>query len=191
MPVEKHLTLTQLEAGLPEVAGSPQDQGLLELIVRRPADDEREVLDEGRLDTDDGLVGDNWRQRGSRRMPDGRAHPDRQITLMNSRVAALVAQDRIRWPLAGDQLFVDLDLGPDNLPVGTKLAVGDSAVLEVTAEAHTGCHKFADRFGVDALAFVNSPEGRARHRRGIYARVLRAGEIRRGQTVRKLVDVEP
>jgi len=190
MPAEKHLTLSELEAGLPEVARSPQDDGILELIVRRPADDERDVLDVGRLDTDDGLVGDNWRQRGSRRTPDGRAHPGRQITLMNARVAALVAQDRGRWPLAGDQLFVDLDLGPDNLPVGTRLAIGESAILEVTAEAHTGCHKFADRFGADALVFVNSPEGRARHRRGIYARVVRGGDIRTGQTLRKLTLAE-
>jgi len=185
---DRHRTLAELEAGLPDVDASPRDLGTVEMIVRRPADDEREVLTGGRLEVADGLVGDNWRTRGSRRTPDGSAHPDRQITLMNARIAALVSPDRERWPLAGDQLFVDLDLGPDNLPAGTKLAIGDSAILEVTAEAHTGCHKFADRFGVDALAFVNGPGGRADRRRGIYARVARPGAIMAGQTIRKIAE---
>jgi MOSC domain-containing protein YiiM len=178
--------LAQLEAGLPTLAESPQDDGVLEMIVRRPADDERDVLDTGELDPAEGLAGDNWRTRGSHRTSDGRAHPDRQITLMNARVAELVAHDRARWPLAGDQLFVDLDLSPENLPVGTTLGIGEQAILEVTAEAHAGCGKFADRFGADALTFVNSPEGRARHRRGIYARVVQRGVIRTGDSVRKI-----
>ncbi len=181
-----HKTLAELEAGLPAATASPQDDGVLEMIVRRPADDEREVAERGEIDPGHGLVGDNWRTRGSHRTADGSAHPDRQITLMNARIAALVAGDRDRWPLAGDQLYVDFDLSPENVPAGTRLAVGDSAVLEVTAEAHTGCRKFAERFGSDALTFVNSPEGRARHRRGVYARVATAGTIRTGQPIRKL-----
>jgi MOSC domain-containing protein YiiM len=185
MKTSEHSTLAQLEAGLPSVADSPRDDGVLEMIVRRPADDEREVIAAGELDPAEGLVGDSWRTRGSHRTPDGAAHPDRQITLMNARVAELVGGSRARWPLAGDQLFVDLDLRPENLPAGTTLAVGDQAILEVTAEAHTGCGKFADRFGVDALKFVNSAEGRARNRRGIYARVVHGGVIRTGDAVRK------
>jgi len=183
-----HLTLAELEAALSAESPSPEDNGTVEMIVRRPADDEREVLEEGHFDPADGLVGDNWRTRGSRRMPDGRAHPDRQITLMNARVAEIVARGRSRWPLAGDQLFVDLDLSPENLPPGTRLAIGESAVLEVTAEAHTGCHKFSDRFGPDALVFVNSPDGRARQRRGIYAKVTRPGLVRNGEKIRKLTN---
>ena len=89
-------------------------------------------------------------------MSDGSANPDAQLTLMNARVVALVAGERERWPLAGDQLYVDLDLSADNLPPGTRLAVG-SAVIEVTPEPHTGCAKFSARFGSEALRFVNSP----------------------------------
>ena len=141
-----HLTADELQAGLDEIRRSPADDGTVELIVRRPAENEREILEEGSLDVDEGLVGDAWRARGSSRMPDGSANPDAQLTLMNARVVALVARERERWPLAGDQLYVDLDLSADNLPPGTRLAVG-SAVLEVTPEPHTGCAKFSARFG--------------------------------------------
>ena len=181
----KYLTMQELEAGLDAIRQSPQDQGVLELIVRRPRADERQILDEGILDRAEGLVGDNWRARGSSRTADGSAHPDMQLTLMNSRVIALLAQDQAHWPLAGDQLFVDLDLSEANLPPGTRLALG-SAVIEVTAIPHTGCNKFAARFGPDALKFVNSPQGRQLHLRGINARVVQGGAIRVGDAVRKI-----
>jgi len=180
----KHLTMAELEAGLAAMAPSPQDAGRLELIVRRPAVGEREVLAEGELDRASGLVGDTWHLRASSRMPDRSPHPDMQINIMNARAAALVAGDRARWPLAGDQLYVDLDLSEANLPAGTRLAIG-SAVLEVTAQAHTGCAKFASRFGVEAMRFVNSPIGRARNLRGINARVVIPGRIRQGDVVQK------
>ena len=181
----RYLTTSELEAGLSEIGRSPKDGGVLEMIVRRPQVGEREVLQEGRLDPAEGLVGDNWRIRSSKRTPDGAPHHDMQLNLMNSRVVALVAQDRGRWPLAGDQLFVDLDLSDGNLPPGTRLALG-SAVIEVTAEPHTGCSKFVERFGHDAREFVNAPERRALHLRGINARVVRPGAIRAGDTVTKL-----
>jgi len=181
----KHLTTSELEAGLEEIGRSPKDEGVLEMIVRRPQVGEREVLQEGQLDPDEGLVGDSWKTRGSRRTPGSTPHPDMQLNLMNSRVVALVSQDKSRWPLAGDQLFVDLDLGEGNLPAGTRVAIG-SAVIEVTAEPHTGCSKFVERFGLDAREFVNSPERRALHLRGINARVVRAGVIRVGDTLAKL-----
>ena len=127
----RHLSTLELEAGLDEIRRSPKDDGVLDLIVRRPDLGEREVLQEAELDPDEGLVGDNWRHRSSNRSADGRAHPDMQLNVMNSRVIALVAQARERWPLAGDQLFIDLDLTADNLPPGTRVAIG-SAVIEVT-----------------------------------------------------------
>src|SRR3954447_12695018 len=139
--VVRHLTTSELEAGLDEVNRSPKDGGVLEMIVRRPQVGQREILEEGRLDLVDGLVGDSWRMRSSKRTSDGSAHPDMQLNLMNSRVVSLVAQHRSRWHLAGDQLYVDLDLGEANLPAGTRLAVGE-AVIEVTAQPHTGCSKF-------------------------------------------------
>jgi hypothetical protein len=175
----------ELEAGLDHIRRAPAAEGTVELIVRRPATDEREVLEEGVLDSDEGLVGDCWRFRGSSRTPDRSAHPGMQVTLMNARVTALVAGDRERWPLAGDQLYVDLDLSTENLPAGTRLAVG-SAVLEVTDQLHTGCAKFTYRFGSAAIRFVNSKPGRALRLRGMYAKVLEPGTVRPGDAIRKL-----
>lgn len=181
----KHLTREELEAGLDEIRRSPKDEGVLKLIVRRPRTDEREVLEEGELDLAEGLVGDSWKMRGSSRTADGSSHPDMQLNIMNARTIALLAQHKDRWPLAGDQLFIDLDLSSENLPAGTRLALG-SAIIEVTAQPHTGCKKFVARFGLDAMKFVNSHVGRELHLRGINARVVRAGVIRVGCAVRKI-----
>ena len=181
----KHVTMEELEAGFDEICRSPRDEGVLELIVRRPQSGQREVLEEGELDLVEGLVGDNWRTRGSSRTPDGSPHPDMQLNIMNSRVIALVAQDTDRWRLSGDQLFIDLDLSAANLPPGTQLALG-SAVIVVTDQPHTGCKTFAARFGIDATNFVSSPLGKQFRLRGINARVARPGVIRVGDVVKKL-----
>jgi hypothetical protein len=178
-----HKPLAMLERGLPEVRRSPKGTGRLELIVRRPSVEERERLAGAELDPVDGLVGDCWRERGSNATADGSAHPERQVTLMNARAAGLVAGARERWALAGDQLYVDLDLSATSLPPGTLIEIG-SALLEVTAEPHRGCGKFARRFGVDALKWVNSEAGRELNLRGIYARVVTGGTIRLGEEVR-------
>jgi MOSC domain-containing protein YiiM len=181
----KHLSMDELETGLDYIRQSPKDEGVLELIARRPRDDERETLETGQLDLQSGLEGDNWITRGSKRTPDGTSHPDMQITLMNSRAIALIAGGKDRWPLAGDQLYVDLDLSAENLPVGTRLAIG-MAVVEVSAQPHTGCAKFVARFGLDAQKFVNSPEGKQLHLRGINAKVIQSGTIQVGDLVRKI-----
>jgi hypothetical protein len=180
----RHLTMDELNAGLEEIRRSPADGGILHLIMRRPAIGERELLEEGQLDPVTGLVGDNWMTRGELATPKRVPNPDTQLTLMNSRTAQLVAGSRDRWPLAGDQLYVDLDLGIENLPAGTQLAIG-SAIIEVTAEPHTGCKKFVERFGMDAMTFVNSPEGKRLCLRGINTRVVKAGTIRIGDLVTK------
>lgn len=178
-----HLTASELEAGLGSVRQSPADAGTLELIVRRPGTGEREVLETGSLDSTDGLVGDTWNLRASSRSDDGRAHADLQLTVMSSRVIDLIAQTRSRWPLAGDQLYVDLDLSAANLPPGTRIGIG-SAVIVVTQQLHTGCGKFAERFGVDAVKLVNSPLGRQLRLRGLNARVVQAGVVRAGDAVK-------
>lgn len=181
----KHLSMAELEAGLDTIRQSPKDEGVIALIVRRPQIDAREVLEEGELDLVEGLVGDTWRVRGSARTPDGLAHPDMQLNIMNARVIALLAREKNRWPLAGDQLFIDMDVSSENLPPGTRLALG-SAVIEVTDQPHTGCKKFAARFGLDALKLVNSPMGRQLQLRGVNARVTQPGMIRVGDLVKKL-----
>jgi tRNA (adenine37-N6)-methyltransferase len=172
---------------LDEVRQSPADHGTVEMIVRRPATGEREVLQRGELDTVAGLVGDNWLARGSRSRPDGSADPTAQLNIMNSRCALLVADgDRSRVPLAGDQLFLDLDLSPTNLPTGTRLAIG-GAIIEVTATPHTGCAKFTRRFGLAAHRWINSNLGRSVNLRGICAVVVQSGEVAAGDPVVKLV----
>lgn len=182
--LEKHLTILELEAGLDEIRQAPKDRGVLRLIVRRPQVNAREVLEEGHLDPIHGLVGDTWKVRGSSRSRSGSAHPDMQLNIMNARAIALVAQSTDRWALAGDQLYIDLDLSPDNLPPGTRLGLG-SAVIEVTEQPHTGCGKFAARFGDDAVKFVNSPEGKKLRLRGLNAKVVAPGVIRVGDIATK------
>ena len=178
-----HLSREELEAGLAHVQASPSDHGVLEMIVCRPRANERQVLEVGRLDREQGLVGDNWSARG--RDKDARMHRDMQLNIMNSRVTELVAQSRERWPLAGDQMYLDLNLGDANLPPGTRLAIG-KAIIEVTAVPHTGCQKFSARYGPDATRFVNSREGRRLNLRGINAKVVESGTIRVGDVAGKV-----
>lgn len=185
MTAVKHLSTEELEQGLENVLQSPADDGELVLIVRRPGIDEREAVSTGRLDTEHGLVGDNWLQRGSRHMPDGAADPEMQLNIMNARVVSLVADGAGRRELAGDQLYLDMDLSYENLPPGTRLAIGD-AIIEVTEAPHTGCKKFAARFGRDAMVFVNSGRGKKLNFRGINAKVTQSGDIRVGDVARKL-----
>ena len=185
MNTVRHLSMAELEAGLDEIRQSPQDQGSIAMIVRRPETGEREILQAGELDLQEGLMGDNWKRRGSKTTADGLAHPEMQLNLMNKRAIALVSQDDERWHLAGDQLFVDLDLSVTNLPAGTRLSLG-SAIIEVTPVPHTGCQKFVARFGADAMKFVNSPVGKELHLRGINAKVVQPGTIRVGDVINKL-----
>ena len=182
----RHLTMQELEAALDHLRAAPKDDGVVELIVCRPRTDHREVLELAEFDPVKGLIGDNWCERPSSKTPDHSPHPEMQINIMNSRVTALVAQQKDRWPLAGDQLYVDMDLSKTNLPAGSRIAIG-SVVLEVTPPPHTGCKKFVARFGMDAMMFVNSPVGKELCLRGINARIVQGGVIRVGETVRKIL----
>jgi len=181
--------MQELEAALDHLREAPKDEGILQLIVRRPQIDKREVVDEAELDPVLGLIGDNWNLRGSSKTADGSPHPEMQINIMNSRVTALVAQEMERWPLAGDQLYIDMDLSKENLPAGSRIAVG-SAVIEVTPPPHTGCHKFVSRFGADAMKFVNSKVGKELCLRGINGKVIQAGVVKVGHAARKITTNE-
>jgi MOSC domain-containing protein YiiM len=181
----EQLSRQELEAGLEKIRDSPKDGGPVVLVVRRPAVGARELLGEAMLDPATGLAGDNWLARGSKSTPDGAAQPDRQITVMNARVAELVAGGQDRMALAGDQLFVDIDLSLENLPAGSLLAIG-SAVLRISEAPHTGCAKFVERFGAEAMRFVNSRVGRQLRLRGLNASVATPGIVRQGDIAAKL-----
>lgn len=177
-----HLPGTRFDSQLDAVHQAPRDDGRLELIVRRPAVEERQILDEAQLDLERGLVGDRWATRDKERTP---TYLAAQLTLIGTRLLAAIEPDGARWPLAGDQLYVDLDLCEVHLPVGSRLAIG-SAMIEVSGEPHTGCAKFSARFGSEALRWINSPLGRAHRLRGLNARVVQAGTVRRGDTIRRV-----
>lgn len=176
-----HRTTAELDAGLPAILAAPRGTGTLELIVRRPSERQREILESAHLDTAVGLVGDRWSVPTPEKMP----HPGKQITIMSSRVIELIAGDD--WAPAGDQLFVDLDLTEAHLPAGARLAIGE-VVLEVTADPHNGCKKFAERFGVDAVAWTKTPANAHLRLRGLHARVIAPGTVRRGDAITKLAD---
>lgn len=167
---------------LEHIRQSPRGRGRIEMLVRRPEVDAREVLEEAEFCLREGLCGDNWSRRPSSRRPDRTPHPDMQLNLMNARVLAAICPDRQKWQWAGDQLIVDFDLSEQHLPVGTRLGLG-TAVIEVTEQPHTGCKKFAERFGLEAHQFVNAAEHRHLKLRGINARVVQAGRCQSGSEI--------
>ena len=182
-----HRDSETLNNQLDHIMAAPKDAGPVELIVARPEEGQRTLVDSADLDTDEGLVGDNWKARGNRHTADGSARLDTQLTLMNSRVARAIAETEEEWALAGDQIYVDMDLSHENLPVGTHLQVG-SAMIRISEQPHTGCKKFVERFGADALRFVNVGRGAESRFRGLNAQIVESGTVSVGD---KVVRVEP
>jgi MOSC domain-containing protein YiiM len=183
--MEIHFALEDLWTKLEHIQQSPKNSGRVELIIRRPTTEEREIITQGQLIPTSGLEGDNWRERGSTSMPDGSANPEAEITLMNARVIQALTADKTRWALAGDQFFVDFDLSEENIPAGVRLAIG-SAIVEVSSLPHNGCKKFSERFGVDALKFISLAENKPLRMRGINAKIVQAGEVKQGDLIRKV-----
>lgn len=181
----RHLTRAELQAGLPHILDSPGDDGALEAIVVRPAPGERLDVESCEISLADGVHGDHWAKGCWMSTEEGRPHPDVQICIMNARCLALLAGERARWPLAGDNLVIDLDLSPENLPPGQRLRIG-GATIEITAVPHTGCKAFAERYGQSAVVFVNRPGGRALRLRGVYARVVADGRVTVGDRAVKV-----
>lgn len=185
MTAEGYFSETELAAGLPQVRQSPADGGTVVQIVVRPDQELRDLPQSCTVTAEAGIPADRWARYCTHQLPDGRLNPETQLTLMNARCLALVAGSRDRWPLAGDNLLVDLDLSEANLATGQRLKIGE-AILEITAKPHTGCSKFLKRFGADALKFVNSPEGKALRLRGVHAQVVKPGLITVGDRIEKL-----
>jgi len=183
--INQYKALVELELCLPDILASPKSAGRVAMIVCRPRADDRKMIDSCELTICDGLLGDNWKQRGQWRAPDKPANIDTQLTLMNVRAITAIAADQAQWPLAGDQFFVDLDLSRKNLPPGTTIKIG-TAEIEITAEPHLGCRKFSDRFGRDAVMFVNSDQGKRINLRGINAKVVKEGTVSIGDSISKL-----
>lgn len=178
-------TTEQLEAGMAGVLDTPRDAGAVRLIVRRPGRGEREILEVGRFDSEVGLVGDDWVNRPGMNSDKPSAYA--QVTVMNARVAELISGDAdpAAWARCGDQLYADLDLSQDNLPAGTRIAIGE-LVLEVQAEPHTGCVQFREWWGPEALRFISSKQGLSLRMRGANTVVVEPGEVRPGDIARKL-----
>jgi MOSC domain-containing protein YiiM len=171
----RYLDLAGLGAGYRALSAAPSEVGSLALIVRRRADGQRDTPAEVRLTLEEGVPGDDW----SRRPPQ---KPEAQLAVMRHDVAALIANGQ-PLTLFGDNLFVELDLSAANLPAATRLRVGEAAV-EMTDEPHNGCRLFQQRFGADALRFVQAKETRDQNRRGVYWRVVEPGLARVGDAVR-------
>ncbi len=181
----RHLSMAELEAGLDEILASPKDGGRLEAIVVRPEHGQRRDVERCAISLAGGAEGDHWAKGCWKTTEDGKPHPDVQICIMNGRCIDLIAQERANWPLAGDNLFIDMDLTPDNTPPGTRIAIG-SAVLEITDTPHNGCASFIERYGRDACLFVNTGEGKRLRLRGIYGRVVQDGTVTVGDRITKL-----
>jgi MOSC domain-containing protein YiiM len=181
---ELHVPRESLDPHLPALQALGSEQGTLELIVVRPSVGERELPESAELTIEDGLVGDRWRASAHIR-DDGTVSRENQLTIASTRLLEVIAEPE-RWPLAGDNLLVDMGLDMESLPVGSRLAIGDTVVVQISQIPHTGCAKFSARFGSDALRFINSPEGRRLRLRGVNAHVIVPGTVSTGDAVRRL-----
>lgn len=180
-----HVSMSLLESGLDDIRNAPKDDGVVRLIVCRPKIETRKILDVVELDKEIGMMGDNWSDRGSSSTPDNSSDIEAQLTIMNSRVISLMTGSDEQWELAGDQLYIDMDISRNNLAPGTQIKIG-SAVIEVSKKPHTGCKKFSNRFGVDALKFVSTPLGKELCLRGINTRIVESGIVKTGDVVKKI-----
>jgi MOSC domain-containing protein YiiM len=181
--IEK-LSKDRLEQKFLSLSHSPKDFGTIELIVSRPSIGERQILKTAQITKEEGLIGDNWKERNYK----GGPNLQMQITLMNSKVIEAIAGDSANWPPAGDQLFVDLDLSVDNLPVGQNLSIGSESnvILEISKIPHTGCSKFSSRYGRDAALFINASERKYLRLRGLNAKVIKSGIISVNDIIKKI-----
>ncbi len=181
----EHTTSDELNDKMDWLLDSPKDGGVVRGIVVRPATDEREELQEARLSPEGGVEGDRWASTAQRKLKDGRLNPDVQVTLTNARLIELLAKERSRWSLSGDQIYVDMDLSMENLQPGQRLAIG-STVLEISEVPHRGCSKYRSRFGQAGFDLVDSARGRELRFRGVYAQIVKEGTVGVGDQIHKV-----
>lgn len=163
------LSFDELERLWQTGARPPRGVGTVRLITLRVGGRQHELPLSAMLTVEGGVAGDKW---GEEVSPD----PDGQVTLMNARVAELIAGDRVPRPLPGDNFLVDLALDEEALPVGARVRLGQ-AVIQVTAKPHSGCKTFRERFGAEALRWVNVRANRPLRLRGVMCRVVVAGSV--------------
>jgi MOSC domain-containing protein YiiM len=179
-----HVSRESLDPHLPALQALGTETGSLEHIIVRPTEGERELPETAELTIEDGLVGDRWRATAHVHA-DETVSRENQLTIASTRLLELIAEPE-RWPLSGDNLLVDMGLDMESLPVGSRLGIGDTVVVQISEVPHTGCAKFSARFGSDALKFVNSPEGRRLRLRGVNAHVIVPGPVSTGDAVRRI-----
>ena len=172
------LTMDELESAWQAATAAPRERGSVRLICIRKAGGHHETPHEAEIAPGIGLVGDRWSEREPGRDPDGYSG----VTLINATVAELIAAGHQPLDAAGDNLHVDLDIAVDALPAGTRLRVG-SALLRISEQPHTGCSTFSGKFGLDALKWVSTPDGRRRRLRGVNCSVLEGGSVRVGDPI--------
>lgn len=180
----KHLSKEQIEARLDWIKASPADKGTLAGLCIRPELNQRRELESCLLSPEGGVEGDFWVRQCWKKLEDGSSDPIVQVAIMNARAVDVVAGSRDRWKLAGDQLFVDFDLSEDRIAPGDRLQIGE-AVVEIAPIPHTGCDLFRDRYGMDAVKFINSKLGKSLRLRGVFAQIVRGGMVRLGDPVQK------
>lgn len=176
----RYVTTAELENNLHYILSSPKDAGRVESIIVRRRKNERELRKEVFLSLEKGVEGDRWFD-----LSKGEPDPRRQLTIINSRLIKLLAQSEDRLCLAGDNLITDFDLSVSNLPVGQRLTIGN-VIIEISDVPHTGCLKFAERYGNDSVEFINAPERSNLRLRGVYAKFLNSGLIYLGDSINKI-----
>ena len=167
---------------------SPRDNGVVKLLVIRPETHVRTLPNAVVVSVEQGVVGDKWEAECTIKLENGKSNPDLQIAIINTKVIKEIAQsdfDMDRLALAGDNIYADLNLCEENMPVGQQIQIGNT-LLEVTPFPHFGCKKFSERYSVEDLKVVNSTAGKPQHLRGIYVKVIKNGSISIGESIKKI-----
>jgi hypothetical protein len=179
------ITAAELEAALPSVLAAPGGAGLVRLLCTRPQPNARAFPEVLTLSRGKGATGDYHPARPWLRLPDGSPDPRIEVSIMPWRVLDLVWRERDRVAHPGDNIAVDMTLAEADLPAGTRLAAG-TAILRVSDVPNDGCAKWKVRYGKAAHDWITTPDHLRLRLRGLYAAIEQDGEVRIGDTLRRL-----